>query len=75
VEFTEEDNELELDLKFKKELLKELDVCNKEYEYNIKCINMCAEIRSYLDEHALSNVIFKDLCVDNIKLLLSEIYS
>jgi hypothetical protein len=75
VEFTVEDQALELDSEYRKELMKETEEYHKESEYNNKCINICSDIRTYLDENAISNVIFKNLSVNNIKQLLFEIYS
>tara|TARA_Y100000591_G_scaffold331341_1_gene364961 strand:- start:3867 stop:4121 length:255 start_codon:yes stop_codon:yes gene_type:complete len=75
VEFTDEDKEIELDIEFRKQLTKEMDEIHKEDDINNKCINLCADIRSYIDDNSLTNVIFTNLSVNQIKELLNEIYS
>ena len=74
VEFTFEDSERELDSEFAKELSKETEEYNKEYELNNKCINICADIRSYLDHSGLSYDVFNSISVDTIKQFISENY-
>ena len=75
VEITEDDKEIELDLQFSKELNKESIQFNKESDFDNKCINICADIRSYLDNNYISNNVFTSLSVDIIKQFLTEIYS
>ena len=74
VEHTEEDDEKILDEEFKKNLEKEMNEFNKSCEYDRKCINICADIRTYLDKNYCYKICNK-LDVDTIKLYLSEIYS
>lgn len=75
VETTEEDNELKLDEEFSKELRKQTEEYNKESDLNNKCINMCADIRTYLDNTYTGDKVFTSLSVDILKQLLVEIYS
>ena len=75
VEITEEDVEIQLDKEYKNEIIKESMLFHKECDLNNKCINIHSDIKSYLNEEALSDKICVKMDVDNIKQLLSEIYS
>jgi hypothetical protein len=74
VEITQEDKEVELDIEFSKELSKQTVQFNKEYDLDNKCINICADIRTYLD-NSMSDKVFTSISVDIVKQLLDEIYS
>ena len=74
VELDEENEQARLDLEFNKQNKKETDEFFKEYEFNSKCINICADIREYLDKNALSDRLFKNLSVIHIKQFVSENY-
>ena len=75
VEITENDIELELDAEYKKEMLEDTRLFHKECDLNSKCINIIADMKSYLDRNAVSDKICVNLTVDDVKQLLSEIYS
>lgn len=67
--------EEELDNEYRENMINDTNNFNNEYELSSKCINICADIRTYLDKNALTGYIFKDLSVDCIKQFLSEISS
>ena len=74
VELDEENEQARLDLEFNKQNKKETDEFFKEYEFNSKCINICSDIRDYLDKNAVSDKLFKNLSVIHIKQFISENY-
>ena len=75
VEFTKEDKEHQLDIEFNKELSKQTVLLNKESNFDNRCIDICADIRSYLDDSYIGDKVFTSLNVNVVKLLLDEIYS
>ena len=75
VEITEEDTQLKLDDEFTKELSKQTEEFNKKSDFDNKCINICADLRNYLDNNYIGDKVFTSLSVDNIIQLLGEIYS
>ena len=75
VEITEDDIEMELDEEYKKEMLESTRLFHKECDLNIKCINIISDMKTYLDNNSVSDKICVNMCVDDIKQLLSEIYS
>lgn len=75
IDMDDEIAEEELDNEYKQNMINDTNNFNNEYELNSKCINICADIRTYLDKNALTGYIFKNLSVDCIKQFLSEISS
>lgn len=75
VEITENDIEIELDEEYKKEMLESTRLFHKDCDLNSKCINIISDMKTYLDGNAVSDKICVNMCVDDIKQLLSEIYS
>ena len=75
VEITEDDIEMELDEEYRKEMLESTQLFHKECDLNSKCINIISDMKTYLDNNAVSDKICVNMCVDDIKQLLSEIYS
>ena len=71
----EQDIDTELDEEYKQDMIKGTNDFFKEYNINSKCINICADIRAYLDKNAVSDELFNNICVDDIKQLLYEIDS
>ena len=75
VEINQSDIDIELDNEYKQDMINEIKHFDKEYDLNSKCINIMADIRTYLDGNSVSDEICTGLDVDGIKQLLFEIYS
>ena len=75
VEITEDDIEMELDEEYRKEMLESTRLFHKECDLNSKCINIISDMKTYLDGNSVSDKICVNMTVEDVKQLLSEIYS